>query len=162
VIASALVQTLDERALLAALAHERAHLRHRDPLRIWLAQFITDLQWPWGSARNRFTDWLAALERARDDEARAGGIDGADLAAAVLGSVRFQLGLGDGATLVGRHEELPARIERLLQPLPLTVPGGETPSFLIAGGLGAVLLTAVALGTVCGERLIAALLAISY
>ena len=62
VVAPELAKTLDEQALRAALAHERTHVRHRDPLRIWLAQFVTDLQWPWGSARRRFTCWLATLE----------------------------------------------------------------------------------------------------
>ena len=84
-----LARRLDERAILAALAHERAHVRHLDPLRIWIAQFITDLQWPWASARGRFETWLAALEHARDDEARAQGIEGADLAAALVASIRF-------------------------------------------------------------------------
>ena len=60
---------LDEHALAAALAHEQAHARHRDPLRIWLAQIVTDLQWPLSGARARFEQWLFALELARDEEA---------------------------------------------------------------------------------------------
>ena len=38
-------------SLAAVQAHEEAHARHRDPLRIWLAQTITDLQWPGRHAR---------------------------------------------------------------------------------------------------------------
>jgi Zn-dependent protease with chaperone function len=53
VFAPQLAKRLDDRAIEAALAHERAHIRHRDPLRIWVAQFVTDLQWPWGSAQRR-------------------------------------------------------------------------------------------------------------
>ena len=41
-----LSRDLDATAGQAVLAHERAHCRHRDPLRIWLAQIASDLQWP--------------------------------------------------------------------------------------------------------------------
>jgi hypothetical protein len=165
VIAPELERALDARALRAAFAHERVHVRHRDPLRIWLAQFVTDLQWPWGAAERRFTDWLAALELARDDEARAGGIDGADLAAAVLGSVRFQLGVsGAAATLIGRPQALPARIARLLRPLPAgatAVPDAPTPYVALTGGLVCVWICAIGLGLTCGQPLIDSLLAIN-
>ncbi len=160
VIAPRLQRTLDPQALQAALAHERAHVRHRDPLRIWLAQLVTDLQWPSNGARRRFDTWLAGLERARDDEARASGVDGADLAAAVLGAARLQLETSTtGANLIGRREDLPARIGRLLQPLPATsVP---EPGYLaICGALGIVWLLALSAGLAWGERLIDALLAI--
>src|SRR5579884_4032262 len=59
VVAPELARLLDDRAMRAALAHERAHVRHFDPLRIWIAQFVTDLQWPWLSAQRRFEAWLA-------------------------------------------------------------------------------------------------------
>ncbi len=48
-----LAKWLDERQIEAALEHERAHARHRDPLRIWLAQLATDLQWPWPQAQGK-------------------------------------------------------------------------------------------------------------
>ena len=162
VVAPELAKALDERAMRAALAHERTHVRHRDPLRIWLAQFVTDLQWPWDSAGRRFTGWLATLELARDDEARAGGVEGADLAAAVLGSLRFQIGIATAAaTLIGRPEVLPARIARLLQPLPESPPDREPPYLAVAGGLAMIWLVAIVLGLSCGERLIDSLLAMS-
>jgi Zn-dependent protease with chaperone function len=41
-----LAKALDDQQIDAALAHEQAHARHRDPLRILLAQLATDLQWP--------------------------------------------------------------------------------------------------------------------
>src|SRR5260370_22607155 len=66
-----LAKALDDRTIEAALAHERAHARHRDPLRIWLAQFATDLQWPWPQAQARFRHWILALQLSRVDEARA-------------------------------------------------------------------------------------------
>jgi hypothetical protein len=163
VVAAELEQSLDPRALQAALAHERSHVRHYDPLRIWLAQFVTDLQWPSASARTRFMRWLASLELARDDEARAGGVEGADLAAAVLGSLRYQMGFTTGAaTLIGQPEALSARIARLLRPLPSASPVEEPPYHIVVGGLAAVWAVAIALGLLCGEPLIAALLALSY
>jgi hypothetical protein len=162
VVAPELARTLDEQAMQAALAHERTHVRHRDPLRIWLAQLVTDLQWPWGPARRRFTGWLATLEHARDDEARAEGVEGADLAAAVLGSLRYQLGIDTAAaTLIGHPEALSARIARLLRPLPDCPPDADPPYLFVAAGLGMVWLAAIVLGICCGERLIGALLAMS-
>jgi Zn-dependent protease with chaperone function len=161
VIAAALAEVLDRGAYEAALAHERAHLQHRDPLRIWLAQFVTDLQWPWGSAQRRYSSWLAALENARDDEARAAGIDGADLAAAVLGSLRLQIAhSGPHAMLTGDPSALPARIERLLQPLPEFPPPRETPWFVVLGSLVLLLLIALDVGAVWGARLIAPFVAL--
>jgi hypothetical protein len=160
-IAPALERALDPRALCAALAHERTHVLHRDPLRIWLAQFVTDLQWPWGTAQRRFTEWLAALELARDDEARGGGIDGADLAAAVLGSVRFQCARpGTSATLIGRPDALPARIARLLAPLPANASAADTsaPYLALGGMLVTVWGAAILLGLAWGQPLIDSLL----
>jgi Zn-dependent protease with chaperone function len=62
-----LARLLDERAIEAALAHERAHVRHLDPLRIWIAQFVTDLQWPWRDSKHGLQRWstLATTRRAR-------------------------------------------------------------------------------------------------
>jgi Zn-dependent protease with chaperone function len=37
-----LAKALDDRQIEAALEHERAHARHWDPFRIWLAQLVTD------------------------------------------------------------------------------------------------------------------------
>jgi hypothetical protein len=162
IFAPALAKSLDERAIEAALAHERAHMRHRDPLRIWLAQFVTDLQWPWGAARRRFADWLTALQCARDDEARAAGVEGADLAAAVLASLRFQLGTAPDATLCAQPEGLPARIARLLGPLPEPAPEREPSHLLAAGSVLLALSMAVVLGLASGERLIGPLLALTH
>jgi hypothetical protein len=173
VFAPELARLLDDRAIQAALAHERAHVRHRDPLRIWIAQFVTDLQWPWTSAQKRFERWLAALERARDDEARAEGIEGADLAAALVASVRFSnakrghrnmttAGAAGGcARLTGDRSALEERVARLLQPL-AGEPKDRTPTTLqVAFLLSLALVVAVALGVVYGERFVGTLLALS-
>jgi Zn-dependent protease with chaperone function len=163
VIAPELAQVLDDRAMRAALAHERAHVRHLDPLRIWIAQFVTDLQWPWSSAQRRFETWLAALEHARDDEARAEGVDGADLAAALVASIRFHRDSTRGicAPLIGDRSALEERIARLLQPL--ASPKDTAPTVLeLAVLLTLALMVAVALGALYGERLVVGpLLAVS-
>jgi hypothetical protein len=163
VFAPQLAKRLDDRAIEAALAHERAHVRHRDPLRIWAAQFVTDLQWPWGSAQRRFTSWLAALEEARDDEARAAGVEGADLAAALVGSLRFQSAkcCTGGVGLIGQPQVVQARIARLLRPLPDAVPPRDSSRIVIAALLVLTLVLAMGLGVACGERVIRPLLALS-
>lgn len=163
VFAPQLAKRLDDRAIQAALAHEHAHIRHRDPLRIWLAQLLTDLQWPWNAAQERFVSWLAALELARDDEARAGGVDGEDLAAALIASLRFQNGraAAAGVGIVGQPAAVQARIERLLRPLPELSPPNDSSRVSIAALLVIALLLALVFGVTYGERLIAPLLALS-
>jgi Zn-dependent protease with chaperone function len=117
VLSDALVARLDPDALNAAQAHELAHARHRDPLRIWLAQLITDLQWPWPAAQRRFARWRQVLELARDEEARLAGADGADLAAAVLVAVTLRPCDAPGAALIDGPIGLEERIQRLLTPV---------------------------------------------
>jgi hypothetical protein len=158
-----LAKLLDERAIQAALAHERAHVRHLDPLRIWIAQFVTDLQWPWASAQRRFETWLAALEQARDDEARAEGIEGWDLAAALVASIRFHRGKTHGvcAPLTGDRSALEARIDRLLQP-PQANPRDSVATYVqLALLVTLALLAALGLGHSYGKWLVGALLALS-
>jgi beta-lactamase regulating signal transducer with metallopeptidase domain len=115
-----LARDLDATARQAVLAHERAHCRHRDPLRIWLAQIASDLQWPSPRAAARFEHWRQALELARDEEARDGGVDGEDLAAALIGAVRLAQRPAVSpvaATLVDGEQALVLRVGRLLAPL---------------------------------------------
>ena len=166
-----LAKRLDDGVIRAALAHERAHAIHRDPLRIWLAQLVTDLQWPWPWAAKRLEVWLEALELARDDEARAEGADGADLAAAVLESVRYlerittvppdmrltgtQLA---HARLIGDAGALRKRVSRLLTPLPQDPCGSSAGAERAGLLLIPLLLTALVLGTVYGERVMRLLL----
>lgn len=104
----------DERG--AVIAHEEAHARRRDPLRIWLAQIVSDLQWPMPGARIRYAEWQAALELARDEEARLEGADGAALASAVLKSLRRKPRVeGAIATLGGSEADLIERLRRNLE-----------------------------------------------
>jgi beta-lactamase regulating signal transducer with metallopeptidase domain len=158
-----LAKRLRDRQIEAALAHERAHARHRDPLRIWLAQLATDLQWPWPQAGERLGQWLAALELARDEEARAAGVDGTDLAETILASARFtgQTNLAIQTALVGDPSRLKERITRLLDPLieasDETIRGSRVLPWLLPLSL----LLALAVGSVFGGCVIDALLGIA-
>jgi beta-lactamase regulating signal transducer with metallopeptidase domain len=155
-----LAKALDDRAIEAALEHERAHARHLDPLRIWLAQLATDLQWPWPQAQQRFAEWMRVLELARDEEARAGGVDGSDLATAILASARFQRDVipFSNAALTGEPSALKQRIGRLLDPLPDRAEEAGSHRRVALSALATGLLLALALGSVFGERVIHALL----
>ncbi len=168
-----LARRLDEAVIRAALAHERAHARHRDPLRIWVAQFVTDLQWPWPGAQRRLTAWLAALELARDEEARREGAEGADLATAVLSSVRFlgeltlrqRTALGGTqlahARLIGDEQTLQHRVSRLLAPLPAGSDGACAKPFGLRRMLlllVPLLLAAALLGALYGQWILQPLL----
>ncbi len=168
VVSGCVVATLDGSALAAALAHERAHARHRDPLRIWLANFATDLLWPWGAATQRLRVWARALELARDEEARRGeprersgtlaAASGADLAAAVLGCARLNGRRAmPAATLGGETAFLQERIARLLQPVAAEEPLPSAPAFWCLACLGALL--AGYTGCVFGEHIIRVLFA---
>lgn len=167
-----LARRLEEGLVRAAWEHEQAHVRHRDPLRIWLAQIATDLQWPWPGARRRFAAWLEILECARDDEARGCGASGVDLAAAVLAIARIvSTALPPGgmagetaidAGLIGGGRALQERIARLLSPLPEFAGAPARTRFaspVLGAVAAAVLLCAGAIGAVCGEQVLRPLLA---
>ncbi len=157
-----LAKALDDRAIEAALEHERAHARHRDPLRIWLAQLATDLQWPWPQAQERFRAWIVALELARDEEARAAGADGSDLASAILAAARLRQHaiVSPVAALIGQESVLKQRIACLLNPLEDQAEEirARWPQPWI---LAPVLLTAVMLGSAFGEIVVRTLLQIA-
>lgn len=146
-------ERLDKHAYEAALAHEEAHARHHDPLRIWLAQIATDLQWPLPGAQARFDDWLFALELARDEEARSM-VDGADLAAAVLAAARIEqpapfavAGIASGGAAMR------LRVERLLAPMPMASQAGS--AWHVSAAVAVVtLLAALLLGAGFGETLV--------
>jgi Zn-dependent protease with chaperone function len=119
IVAPALEHALDVSALAAVRAHERAHARRRDPLRIWAAQLASDLQWPSLRARARLTSWLEALELARDEEARLDGADGADLAAGIVAAAQLIRATERPVAAIHRAgSELCERIDRLLAPVP--------------------------------------------
>ena len=154
-----LAKALNNRAIEAALEHERAHVRHRDPLRIWLAQLVTDLQWPWPQARERFRAWIVALELARDEEARVAGADGSDLASAILAAARLRQRsiTSPVAALIGDQSVLKQRIACLLKPLADHAEEIRTRRqrlWIVAP----VLVVAVMLGSAFGETVVRTLL----
>lgn len=157
VIAPAFLRTLDDAAGAAVAAHEGAHARHRDPLRVWAARLASDLQWPGRGATTRLAQWRHALELARDEEVRRHGVDGADLAAAVIAALRFgTVSAPPTVSIVGTHEGVRDRIHRLLAPLPhLEHPSTPSP-WLSAASLAAPLGAAV-LGASFGEAVVRAL-----
>jgi len=151
-----LARQLDEGQVNAVLEHERAHARHHDPLRVWLAQFATDLQWPWPQAHERLRRWLLALELARDEEARATGVEGTDLADAILASARFdqRVNLPLQAALTGEPSALKHRIGRLLDPLPTDWEETKMSTHGPLFPLLATVLLALVLGLMFGERVV--------
>lgn len=157
VIAAAFERETDPDAYRAALEHEAAHVRHHDPLRLWIAQFVTDLQWPMPAPKARFARWRDALEFARDEEARRRGIDGSDLAAAVIAAAQFGQRRGLAPSLgLGDDEVLRERIVRLLEPLP---PHDESaPGFRAAAAVASSLVAAGVLGALQGEHVVRTLL----
>ena len=153
-----LSRDLDATAGQAVLAHERAHCRHRDPLRIWLAQIASDLQWPSRRAAARFERWRQTLELARDEEARDGGVDGEDLAAALLGAVRLAQRpvASPAAPLVDGEQALVLRVGRLLAPLRAPPAQPWRARLALAGSL-ALLAAATIFGLGHGDLLVRAL-----
>jgi beta-lactamase regulating signal transducer with metallopeptidase domain len=116
VVSEEFLRAVPRSVLSAALAHESAHARRRDPLRIWLAQLAADLQWPVPGSARRLSAWLLALEAQRDDEALASGAAAEDLAEAILTAARLQRGpaVSLRANAAGEGDGLAWRIRRLL------------------------------------------------
>jgi hypothetical protein len=116
-LSSELRSLLDPGELRAVIAHENAHVGHRDPLRLWLVQLLTDLQWPFFRPRLRQRVWLRAVELARDEEAaRQPDVDGAALASALLKTASLaQPSTAAGAALADDTTLLETRVRRLLR-----------------------------------------------
>jgi Zn-dependent protease with chaperone function len=158
IISETFAEAVDKNAMAAAMEHERAHLRHRDPMRIWLAQLGTELQWPAPAAAARLQNWKRALEIARDDEAREHGAAGPDLAAAIVASLRLtQETFVDAAARLAEETFIRERVTRLLQPLE---PEASSESRLapILLLLAVAIPLAILIGLKFGERIIGSLL----
>jgi hypothetical protein len=155
-IAPGLAMLLNAAERAAVEAHEEAHARHRDPLRIWLAQLATDLQWPAPQAPKRLVRWREELELARDDEARHAGAEATALASAVVAAVRFiQAGAAFPANAAAvahpasSGDALRRRVTRLLDAPPV-VAAASPRSWLT----GLVMIGTVALGAAICDRLL--------
>jgi Zn-dependent protease with chaperone function len=158
ILSPSFADAVDADAMNAAMEHERAHVRHRDPLRLWLAQFGTELQWPAPAAATRLREWRRALEIARDDEARAQGVAGPDLAAAILVSLRLSRGdFAGGAAGLAEEAFIKERVVRLLQPLEAEAPADRRLSPILFLLVMAIPL-AILIGLEFGERIIGSLL----
>jgi hypothetical protein len=101
----------------AALAHEYAHLRARDPFRVWLGQLACDLQWPIPGAERRLREWLLSLEIERDQEAVSMGASPIDLAEAILVAARLECAGRPrlAAQISGAGDGIAIRVRRLMQ-----------------------------------------------
>jgi hypothetical protein len=103
---------------------------------------------------------MLALELARDEEARATGVDGSDLAGAILASVGFRHNVipFSSAALTGEPSAIKERIGRLLDPLPDYSEETRLSARVVVSALATSLLLSVALGSVFGEKTVCALL----
>ena len=131
VVSSAFEDCASPEVMNAALAHEAAHVRGLDPLRIWFAQMIADLQWPGPGARSRLRRWALALELKRDDEAILSGASATALAESLIVAAQLtanlrEAGRFDGPSIavgaIGPGEGLAVRVRRLLD-----APAGRAP-----------------------------------
>jgi len=158
VVSDAFMSAVDANAMCAAMEHERAHQRRRDPMRIWLAQLGTELQWPAPAAASRLQQWKRALELARDDEARDRGAAGPDLAAAILASLRLsQQTFADAAARLAEEASIKERVMRLLGPQRIEA-SAEHRVGPILFVLAVAIPLAMLIGLEFGERIIGSLL----
>ena len=157
VLSPQFAKALDKDALEAAREHERAHVRHFDPLRLWLAQFASELLWPAPAAAIRLQAWKRALEIARDDEARSRGVAGPDLAAAIVVALRFNQRESAAAAKLADEAFVRERIARLLQPIDLRV-SKERRLSTLALALWLAIPLALLIGMKFGEMVIGTLL----
>ena len=159
VISPRIMESLDATGLRAVVEHEKAHARHFDPLRLWLAQLATVMLWPWPAPVARLVCWKRMLELARDEEARRHGVPGPDLAAAILTSLRLNsTPQRASATLGGDQAFVQQRIARLLRPLDAAAPVKHS-SWLRLGAFALIVGLAIVAGNTFGEQVVRALFA---
>jgi Zn-dependent protease with chaperone function len=153
------VRLASPEVLAAAFAHEVAHVRGRDPLRIWLTQFLSDLQWPIPGARHRFQRWLLALEVSRDDQALAVGASPLALAEAILlaTSLYPSAYASSRAGVSGGGEGFAYRMQRLMAYRDLARQPAPTALSWLPPGYYAALVVASVTGVLFGDRLLALL-----
>lgn len=114
---------LDGRELRVTLAHEVAHLRHRDWLRLLVAQLCRDLMFINPLSHLALRRATAAMELVADDAAAATRADRVDLAASLVKAQRLALAPPAAAlALVGQPAGSLARAQRLLDTMPAAPP----------------------------------------
>jgi beta-lactamase regulating signal transducer with metallopeptidase domain len=141
-----LLDALDDDALAAALLHEVAHARNRDPLRYLVAFVALSLNPLAGLLRSEFARWRFTRELACDAEAVHQGAKPASLAHAIVQAARSAGGAPHECAAHLAHgglAALRARIALLLNHRPLPAAGRVTwlPTLaLIAAAVGLVAL----------------------
>lgn len=145
--------------LAAALAHEAAHVRGRDPLRIWLAQLAVDLQWPVPRARRRFRTWALALEMRRDDEALLGGASPTALAESIILAARLSSAWSaqPPGGITGQGDGLALRVRRLLVDTAGRRPSRLSWRWRVRAACIATIVASVALGAEYGDAFLSLL-----
>lgn len=133
VVSTGLVDALDSDELLAVLAHEHAHLRGRDPLRVLLARTVVAHLWFLPVARDLHHRARFGYELAADRDA-AGRYGRRALAGALLGMVSTVAGRATAARLGGSPEVVvtrfaadPAMLETRVSQLETGRPPRPTP-----------------------------------
>jgi Zn-dependent protease with chaperone function len=111
VSAGALAQ-LDDDELVAALSHERAHLRANDTLSLAVLSVLRDLA-PWG--RGVALDAFRSAREAAADRAAAAAAGPLNLASALVALARPARLEPAGALLMARHDGLRWRMQALLE-----------------------------------------------
>lgn len=156
VVSDAFKKAADEKVLDAALAHEAAHIRRRDPLRIWLAQLAADLQWPIPHGHRRFRNWALALEMQRDDEAVLDGASATALAESIIVAARLRTypGAQPIARITGQGDGLALRVRRLLTDETASPPSGTRWHWWVRTSCLAAIVGAAMLGAAYGDSLL--------
>jgi hypothetical protein len=121
-------------------AHEQAHVRRRDPLRLLLASVLSLAHFP-GTRRALMADLGLATEQACDDEAARAVGDRVRVARAVLAVERLMAGATAAPDLVaasfgGSH--VPSRVEALLAVADWR-PARGTPAWMVASAVALLL-----------------------
>ena len=118
------VHASDDAMLLAALLHERAHLRHRDNLRRFVAACSLSLNPLGGLLLREYAHWRQALEARCDQEAVAHGARPLALAQSIVQAAKFECGESSSCRAVGLAcQDMSALRLRLA----LLMEGGEGP-----------------------------------
>jgi Zn-dependent protease with chaperone function len=108
VVSTGLIEALDNVELLAVLAHEQAHLRRRDPLRVLLARTLVAHLWFLPVARDLHHRARFGYELAADRDA-VGRFGRRALAGALLGMVSSVAGRRTGAEFGGSPKVIVTR-----------------------------------------------------
>jgi len=139
-VSGALAASLPEAQLDVVLAHERAHARRRDPLRLWAAAALSALHGP-GTRRAILAELRLACEQACDERAARDVGDPLRVAETLLATGRLWSGTRPAAAACGfGGGSLEARVQRLLD-----APAPERPARLRVVAVAAVLLASALL-----------------